>query len=248
MIARTLAIVSLTAAFTAATAPPASAQPRQRFAIAVNGMVQTTRNPFTDRLELEINRETASTDVRYPADGGPLGDASVAVRLWRNFGAGIGVSRFTRDERAATTSRIPHPFFFDSPREVEGDAPATRTERAVHAYAVLRFAPVRRLVVMVSAGSSFLTLEQDAVTSVEYDESFPYDTATFRRAPTRRASGSAVGMNAGADVAWMFTRHVGVGAAARIARATIDLELAPGRSKAIDAGGVSAGGGIRIAF
>ena len=248
MTARTLVILGVAAACSAGAAQPAAAQPRDRFAIAVNGMAQTTRNPFTDRLELEINRETASTDVTYPADGGLLADASVAVRLWRNLGAGIAVSQFTRDERAGTASRIPHPFFFGRPRELDGEAAATRTERAVHALAILRFAPVRRLIVMVSAGPSFVTLEQDAVTSVEYDETFPYDAATFRRAPTRRASGSAAGINAGADIAWMFTRHVGIGAAARVARATIDLELAPGRSRALDAGGFSGGGGIRIAF
>lgn len=227
----------------------ASAQTRDRILISVNGGFQGTRNAFTDRFEFEANRETGSTETQYPVEGGLVIDGSVAFRLWKNLGAGIGVSQFTRDEVARTDSRVPHPLYDEMLRQVGGDVSrVARTERAVHVQAVYEFRVGRPIRGILSGGPSFLRLEQDVVTSIEYDDRYPYETATFRRADTRRARGSGVGFNAGADVAWMFTRHVGIGGGARFAKATVDLDLAGGRPIALDAGGLSGGAGLRFLF
>jgi hypothetical protein len=244
---RTLVSVLVTAAITSAAAP-VMAQPQERVFISLNGALQTTKNPFTDRFTFDVNRETGSTETDYPIDGDLVIDGSVAVRLWRNFAAGVAVSQFQRDGVVTTVSRVPHPFFFETPREVTGDVGVKRSERAVHVQGVLRFKISRPIAVSLFGGPSFFDLEQDVVSAVQYDEAFPYDTATFRRAVTTQVSGSAVGFNVGADVAWMFTRNVGIGGLARFARATVDVDLPGGRAKALEAGGFSGGGGLRIAF
>ena len=80
-----------------------------------------------------------------------------------------------------------------------------------------------RLTVTLSGGPSVVRIEQSLVTDVKYDESYPFDEATFRSAGTRRAKASAAGFNAGADVRWMFARSYGLGAVVRYSRATVDL-------------------------
>ena len=241
-------LILVAAAAAGGAASDAFAQPPARVFISVNAASQPTKNPFTDRFDFEVNRETGTTEVDYPVSGGLLADGSVAVRLWKGLGAGVAVSRFTRDITATMTSRVPHPFFFERLREVAGEATVTRTEQAVHLQAVYRVALRAPFEVTLFAGPSFIRVEQDVVSAVEYDESFPFDAATFRRAQTASISGSATGINAGADVTWMFSRYVGVGGLVRIARARVDLDFPAGRKTSLDAGGVSAGGGLRIAF
>lgn len=242
-------IIVLAVAITGAVAVPhAVAQPRERVTVSINGAYQTTKNPFADRFEFEVDRETGSTETEYPVGAGLVIDGSVAFRLWKNFGAGIAVSHFTRDDVAATDSRVPHPFHFEMHREVAGDVPVNRTERGVHVQAVYRVALRPAITLALFGGPSFMHAEQDIVTAIEYDQSFPFDTATFRRGVTGAAKGSAVGFNAGADVAWMFSRHLGVGALARFAKASVELDVPGGRTKTVDAGGFSGGGGLRIVF
>jgi hypothetical protein len=236
------------AALTCGAAAEALAQPQERVAISVNGAIQTTKNPFSDRFDFPVNRDTGSTETEYPVKGDLVIDGSVVIRLWKNLGAGVAVSQFTRDETVTTTSEIPHPFFFDTLREVSGDASVTRTERGIHVHAAYTVPLVRSLRLTIFAGPSFIRVEQAVVSNVQYDESFPFDTATFRRAETTRVSGDAVGFNAGADVAWMFTRNVGIGGLARFARATVDVDFPGSRPKSLEAGGFAGGGGLRIVF
>jgi hypothetical protein len=244
---RTAATILLVSA---ATLAPSStnAQTAPRVFVSVNGAQQTTRHSFADSFGFEVNRETGTTRAEYPIDGGLVVDGSVAVRVWRNLAAGVAFSNFTRDDPAETESEIPHPFFFDMPRGVAGSVDTRRTERAIHVQASYRVPVSRAIEVSFFGGPSFFRLEQDIVTDIEYDEAFPFDTAEFRRARTRTVDGSALGFNAGVDVAWMFSRHVGVGGLARFASASADVELGPGRARGLDAGGFTGGGGLRLAF
>ena len=150
---------------------------------------------------------------------------------------------------ASTTSSFPHPFFFNQPREVTGDATGVnRTETAVHVQAMYLVNPGGRLRVVLSGGPSFFNVEQDLVTEVTITETFPYDTATFASAQTSRKKGSAAAFNVGADVMWMLNRTFGVGGLVRFSRASVDLDAPGNRTISVDAGGVYAGGGIRILF
>ncbi|HEU4892892.1 MAG TPA: hypothetical protein VFT47_15160, partial [Vicinamibacterales bacterium] len=107
--------------------------------------------------------------------------------------------------------------------------------------------PFGSVYVTLAGGPSVLDIQQSIVTDVNYTEEFPYDTATYVGVDSQRASGTATGFNAGADVRWMFTRTIGVGGLVRYARASVDLTR-NGRTVKVDAGGAQVGGGIRLAF
>lgn len=221
----------------------------ERVLISVNGAYQSTTNDFSDRFEFEKNLEPGFTDVDYPVQGGFVFDGGASFRFWKNLAAGVSVSYFTRDDSASTTSSIPHPFFFQQPRAVSGDATGVkRTETAVHVQAVYLVNPGGKLRMAFSGGPTFFNLEQDLVTEVRVTEAYPYDTVTFASAEKRTETGSTVTFNVGADLIWMLTRQFGVGGLVRFSPASVDLEAPGNRTISVDAGGVYAGGGIRILF
>jgi hypothetical protein len=229
--------------------PDAAAQPgNNRIVVSLSGGVQTGAPRLTDHFEFESNVETATVDVRYPARPAVLVDGSVTMRLWRRMGVGVAVSQATRNGSAQIDARIPHPLLFEQPRTVAGSQPGVDgAETGVHVQLSYALQATRRLTVTLFGGPSFVHLAQDIVTDLKYNESYPYDVATFGSAPTARETASAVGFNAGGDVRWMFTRTVGVGGLVRFTRANIDL-AGKGRTLAVRAGGAQAGVGIRLVF
>jgi hypothetical protein len=237
-------------ALAVAVSSPARAQSwPERVHVSVNGAFQATTNDFSDRFEFERNIETGSTEVDYRVQKGFIFDGGGGVRLWKNLAAGVAVSSFTREESAATRSNFPHPFFFEQPREVTGDATGVkRSETAVHIQAMYLVNPGGRLRFVLSGGPSFFSVEQDLVTEVTIAETFPFDAATFASAQKTREKGSAPAFNVGADVMWMLGRRFGVGGVIRFSRAAIDLDAPGGRTITVDAGGVYAGGGVRLLF
>ena len=245
---RTLCL-TFTLALSVAASATAQTVWSERVHISLNGAFQATTNDFSDRFEFERYLETGSTDVDYPIQGGFIFDAGAGFRFWKNLAAGVSVSYFTRDDVASTTTSVPHPFFFNQPREVTGDATGVkRSETAVHVQAMYLIQSGRRLRLVLSGGPSFFNVEQDLVTEVTIIETFPYDTAAFGAAQKSRKKGSAVTFNVGADVMWMLNRTLGDGGLVRYSRASVDLDATGNRTISVDAGGVYAGGGIRLVF
>jgi hypothetical protein len=221
----------------------------ERVHLSVNGAFQPTTNDFSDRFTFEQYLETGSTDADYRVEGGFVFDAGGGVRLFGNLAAGAAVSYFSKSGTAATTSSFPHPFFFERPRTVTGDATnLSRTETAIHVQAMYLVNPGGRLRMIFSGGPTFLNVEQDIVTEVEIDETFPFDEAAFSSARSEKAKGSKTTFNVGADVLFMLAPKFGVGGLVRYSRGTVDLDGPGGRTIPVDAGGVYAGGGIRVLF
>lgn len=242
--------IVLCAALLVGGAVPVAAQVSSpRVFISVNAGIQPAAAALSDGFTFEAELEDATVNVDYPFDRVPIFEGGAAVRLWKRLGAGVAASRHSVDGSAAVDARIPHPFHFEQPREVTGESTGlTRSETAMHLQLVYIIPTGERLRVLLSAGPSRIALEQEMVTAVQYDESFPFDTATFRSTSTRSFEGSAMGFHAGADVAYMFTRALGIGGMVRFSRADIDLDGPDNRPVSIEAGGLQAGGGVRVVF
>jgi hypothetical protein len=244
---RLTSLLSLFLLVSALGAVPLHAQTLPRFTISFSGGYQPTTTDFDDGFEFTVNRETGRSTTSYPIEAGPLFDGGFAVRLWRGLGAGVAFSYFTVDGDVHATSSIPHPLLFEHPREVSGDAGGIqRQEKAVHIQAQY-LVPIGNVHVTLIGGPSVIDINQTMVTSVKYTEEYPYDTAAFAGVETRRVTGTKTGFHAGADVRWMFAKHLGAGGFARYTRATIDLHV-DNRTITVDAGGAQAGAGVRIVF
>ena len=229
----------------------AGAQDRQwpeRIWISVSGGIQTAGSGFDDAFDVPLYAETERVTVDYPAKGGGLFAARGGYRVWKRLTIGAGVTHFSRRADAQVQAQLPHPFFDNQFRLVEGATSVLRAETGGDVLIGWMQPLSDRLRVIVTAGPSFLNVEQTVVTDVEFSETYPYDTAEFTGAATRRATRRATGFNAGADVMWMFSRRFGAGALVQYTHARARLGTGTNRSISVDLGGVQAAGGLRLTW
>ena len=244
----TAILVLFTSMSSMAQPEPQRRQFSERVFVSVNGSRQLSAADFSDAFTIHVNAENGRVDSDYTVKSASSIDVTGGVLLWRDVGVAVGVTRFTRSTPTAVSASIPHPFFFGRPRVIGGRiSDIDRDERAVHLQArvLIPSGPVQ---LMVFGGPSFHRVRQGLIATVLYDESYPYDDATFNGATPTTAETSGVGVNVGGDIAYYFLRHVGVGLAAMYAGTAVDLPAANGRTVRVDAGGLNVGGGVRLRF
>ena len=242
-----VAVGAAVAVIVAAVPTVGLAQPR--VGVTVNAGTQATSTAFTTRATLTLHREDGDLRADYGVDAGAFIDLGASVRLWRQVGLGVGVSRFQTTGGAWVTAGLPHPFHFEQFRTVDGSAVTTRQETVVHLQMQVGAMVGTRLEVTLFGGPTFFDVAQTLVSDILFEETYPYDMATFSRAPTVQRSAAAVGFNAGVDLATYVTSTVGVGALIRFSRAMVDLARSDGGGAlAVEAGGLHVGGGLRLRF
>ena len=121
-------------------------------------------------------------------------------------------------------------------------------ETAVHLQARAVVPVGTRLQMMLFGGPSFFQVKQDVVTEIVYADTYPYDTASFGGAQTTAAKESNIGFNVGGDVAFFFTRQLGVGFSTQFSGVNVDVPRVDGGTTPVKAGGLQAGGGLRLRF
>ena len=217
--------------------------------VSINGGYQASSTDFRDNIVFTEFVEQGSVDSSYTVKSGPQLDIAGGARVWRSLGIGVGITRFSKSGQASVAGKIPHPFFFNQPRSVEGEAGGLkREELAFHIQAMAIVPAGERLSLAVFAGPSFFNVKQGIVQKLQYSQQYPYDTATFSGVDTDTPSESTIGFNAGADVGYFFARHVGIGGVIRFSRASVDFTSIDGETLEADAGGVQAGAGLRLRF
>ena len=217
--------------------------------VSVNGGYQVTANDFDDSAIFRENAEDGNYETDYEVKGGPTFDVAGGLRVWRNLTIGVGASRFSRSTPVVLNGSVPHPFFFSRPRILTGElSNVKREELAVHIQARAVVPVGARLQVMVFGGPSFFQIKQGIVTDFAYQDSYPYDTASFASAETTNAKQSKVGFNGGGDVAFFFTRQLGVGLSGQFAGTEVEVPSADGTTQMIKVGGLQVGGGLRVRF
>jgi len=117
--------------------------------------------------------------------------------------------------------------------------PRTRSDRNVYVV-VAAFLPLTDSVELsVFGGPSFTRVRQDLITSVTVPDGTQNVVSTIQS-----ESGTAKGVNVGADISYMFTNMVGAGVFARYNGGSVDLDGASG----VKAGGFQLGIGARLRF
>ena len=162
-------------------------------------------------------------------------------RVWRDLFIGATYSRFHDSRAADVTAQVPHPFFFNQPRTISSDSEALpHDEDAIHFSAAWVFPVGRRLEVGIFGGPSIIWVTRDLVSTVEFTEAYPYDTASFSGTTSERAREAGFGVHGGFDVTWLLYPQVGIGGTLRYSRAAVDLPMPGGGSTSFDAGGLQA--------
>jgi hypothetical protein len=258
MKSRALLFVILTCAFcTAAEAQTRAPAPRpvpprppvidERVFFSAGPLFQVNSNDFTDTATIRRNAENGRLETSYDVGGGLAFEASGSFLVWNNLALGVGLTLFSASTTTTIDAQVPHPFYFNQPRAVTGEADGDRSETAVHIQAKWLVPVNDNVLVTIFGGPSFFKVEQDIVNDFEYSESFPFDTATFTRAVADTQTESKIGFNVGGDFAYFFSRQVGVGVTAQYSAATVEMTVPSGTAD-VKAGGGQIGGGLRLRF
>jgi len=163
-----------------------------------------------------------------------LADVSGGVMVTSlGIGIGIGYTRASADAVVGLDVTVPHPSFLDAEAGASGatSRPLTRRESAWYLTAVataLRAGPVE---VRVSGGPAFITYAAEMVSDVSYAQAFhslaPEQTVTITGFSSETVEHRTVGVQLGADLTYLVTPALGVGAGVRFTHGTLTLEAEP---------------------
>jgi hypothetical protein len=141
---------------------------------------------------------------------------------------------------------LPHPFFYDRLRELSGEQPLSRSERALHLDPVLSLHFGPRLSVDAFSGVSLFFTETELLDEILYEEVFPYDSLVSKGTTLRRMVARPLGYNLGVSTTLRLLGVLGMNFGLRYSRAEVPLDLAEGRETHFDIGGLRFGAGLSI--
>jgi hypothetical protein len=249
------AALVLTTVLTVEADAQTSVRPRARRAapskgyLSLNGGAQFARTDFETNVTFPYTTEQGEFDAGYDAPSTPAVDLGAGVRIWRHLAVGGAVTYTRQKGLAAIDASVPHPFFLRRNRTLNDSVPdLLSAETAVHVQ-VSWFAPVdERVRLAVFGGPTIFRVEQDIVTGLEFDETFPFDEVGLAEARTARRKDNTVGFHVGADIMYRMTRNVGVGAIARYSRGTMSVATEGTQEADLTVGGLLLSGGLRWFF
>ncbi len=229
--------------------PAPASNGNERAYLTINGGYQATPNNFSSTWSFDYFVEPGSATGRYPVRPAFLFDIGGGARVWHNLSVGAAVSHYSRGAAASLDASVPHPFFFDRPRAVEGTEPGPkRTETALHLHLRWMLRTVPKMQVALFGGPSVFNTRQVLISTLAFSDTYPYDTVTLDGVTTGTQSRWSAGFNLGADIAYMFTPKIGVGVLIRVARSHVEFQGPDGKPLGVYAGGAQAGGGLRFRF
>jgi len=216
--------------------------------ITVGGALQVTPTRFSDSSHPIDFGEAGLVASSFRFAAAPAFDISGAAHVKRRFSIGADLSMLTKSGTDTIAAMVPHPFFFDRLRPVNGQAPLHRRETALHIQAIWTRPLVRRWQASLSAGPSAFNVSQDVVDDVSIAQSYPYDTATFTGAVSKRRSAWHAGFNVGAACDYAATRRLAVRVGLNYAHASVPFTAADAHTLTVGAGGLRLGAGLLVRF
>jgi hypothetical protein len=254
MSVRSRAALALAVAGMVLAAGAAEAQD-QRIRVSFNAGTQAGGQTVNQEFTRTLYLEDAPVSNSFDLSGGGWFDIGGSYRITDTLWAGVAFSSISRKVDGAIEAGLPHPFYFVGQgslgqlRDVTGTRSDLESKETGLHFSVMYLMPLMdRLDVGIFGGVSRFGVTQDLITNIEIAEAYPYDTADIADADVVSVTGSAVGFNVGADFTYRLSRMFGVGGLIRFAKGSTTLEAEPGQEVDIDAGGISAGFGIRVVF
>lgn len=215
--------------------------------ISVNGMFETTTRSNDIVTRQDINQETTSITTTQETGRRPVYDITVGGRLRGNFGLGFGLTVGPASDDATVTGDIPHPFYFDRPRRLEASTSLHRTDLMVHIHPMWLIPLSSNVHATVFGGATWFQIRQQTVQSVTVGDRYPFDDVSLAGVERERQTRSRWGVNAGFDVSYFFSRHVGIQGLVRYTNGEVTVTTG-GADSDIAVGGLHAGAGLRIRY
>lgn len=223
--------------------------PSPKVQVEVDGVYLATSQTLRSTAAPQVNAESAQFSITHEIPSSFGFGASGGYRIWKRLGLGAAFSHNQSSSDASVTGGIPHPFAFNRLRQIQGSSPGlSRTENAlaIQARTVAPLSP--RIYLTAFVGPALMMLKQDVVVGIDYSESYPYDTASFRSASVTTENQSKWGVSGGVDLSYFASRHAGFGVAAKFSSASFTLPAIYAGTVDSSAGGFQLGVGARFRY
>ena len=208
--------------------------------VQVNVGGQAPSRKADNLLTVPVYGQEAAVATTITVPSGAIFDLSAGYNVRKSIGVAVGVSTFSHTGRMAGAASVPSPIFFNRPLAVGiPESSAKRSDVSVSVLLVHFMPIIEKVDLELFIGPSFTHVKQTLIGTV----SIPAGTQDV--VPTIDSqSGTATGINLGADLSYMYTKQVGGGIFMRYIGGSVDLESA----KNLKAGGFQVGIGARLRF
>lgn len=179
--------------------------------------------------------ETGGTNFSQTVGNGLVFDGGGGYFVRKNLAIGGSVSIFTRAPAGTVSISTPDPIAFNSFTVTSAEPKLTHTELGMHIRVSYRVPIADKIDATIYGGPSFIHLSKQIASGVV--------TNGTSQIVTETQTGMGVGVHAGVDLAYLFTRQVGGGIFVRYMGATVNLPAA-----SVSVGGLQAGLGLRLRF
>ena len=194
----------------------------------------------------EVYYENAAFGVDYNVRKGNSFNCGLGYKFSRSVGVEIGVDIASRNLNASYDASIPHPLYFNSPREAVGAAGYKVSENAAYVNLVLTI-PISRLGFDLFAGPAYFFTSAELIGGLQYSQSYPYSSVILK-AQNQKISKNVMGFNAGASLTFYFMQNMGVFIAGQYLSGSAEFRPSEAPGLKLSLGGLKAGGGIKISF
>ena len=251
---RTFSVGAMALVITASTAFAQGAPSRGWVDILVVS-VRPSQDTQTFTYRTQVFDELASFASAYPdlpsANGGNIGGG---FNVHPRIGVGVHFVNVNYEMPVGLAVNVPHPLIFNR-FATDSDVISTleRKDRAIDLLAVYTLPTPDAFRVRVFGGPTYFQVSQEMVSDIYFNQAFNLvggNIVDITRSDQQQVEGSAWGFNVGADVAYFFSRHIGVGGVVRFNQGTVEIDNEPLTEQPAEwkAGHTIVGGGLRLRF
>ncbi len=218
--------------------------------VSLNAGARLLPQTRTDAVTFEQFVEEGQLETTQTIGPYPAVDVGYGRRLWNRYGIGVSGSFVQGTAVAMIDASVPHPFFFDFPRQATGmPGRLKQRELGLHISAQARMALPLGGLMTFSAGPSIFRVEQDFVVDITSQElGFPFDEVDITSTIAERQAITAVGYHVGLDATFDITSRYGAGVLVRYGRASPAIRLQGEFQPGLDLGRLQVLAGARIGF
>ncbi len=219
-----------------------------RFSLILNGALDLATLDFSASRTFDLYIESAQLDSRYEISTGTGFDGGLQFNITPLIGVMASGSVSDRDAAVEFAASLPHPLFFDQPRSVSGGLMGLSYKEQLAHLSLTIGGTAGKLEFTGFGGVTFFKIEADLARDVDFDEIYPFDTATITGASQVKVEDSPVGFHVGGRLDYRFSSPFGLGVQLRFSQAKAELVIPDVTSIEFDAGGAQATAGIRLYF
>jgi len=227
----------------------ASARAGDSVTVSLGGGLALGASDWSSTASWPSWAETATLDSQYKPASGSVFQGALGYRFSKHLGIVFAVGRASHDVSASLVAQIPHPLFLAQPRTVTGDVSGLAYKQLAFHLDLEWRTQAGPFEITAFAGPTLARVDTDAVQSMNVNEAYPYDTATYQSAVTTSVrSNMGFGLNVGAAAAWVVIPNLDLGVEARYVRASVDLAPTGSPSFSLTTGGVQVTAQARVRF